>query len=103
MNGSPNFRIPRSSSHTVVKAWITEAYGGLENIPKLRVLHSSKNDKCVSFPEEFGKRGAFPELQQLIIEEFKDLKIFPALDVNAMAKLKYLRIKGCPQLVNKPE
>lgn len=78
-------------------------YGGLHGIPKLRILHLSKYDNCVRFPKEFGTPGAFPELQQLIIEEFKNLKIFPPLQVNAMAKLKYLRIKGCPKLVKKPE
>lgn len=78
-------------------------YKGLERIPNLTMLDLAINEKCVEFPKEFGKAGAFPKLQKFSIKSFNGLKIFPPLDDHAMPNLKYLRIEGCEGLECRPE
>lgn len=77
-------------------------YKGLEKIPSLRKLRLSKNKDCVELPGEFGLPNAFPNLEKLVIENFKSLREFPLLKDDAMPRLKYLRIKKCEQVINMP-
>lgn len=78
---------------------------GLENIPnlkKLSLVYNSKRD-FIEFPNEFGEAGAFPKLEELLIDWFGCLKSIPSFHEDAMRKLKCLRIIRCWPLENMPE
>jgi len=70
-------------------------YIGLENIPNLRKikLSSNNNDQCVEFPQEFGKSGAFPKLENFVIKRFNKMENFPSLQDGALPMLKCLKMK----------
>lgn len=78
-------------------------YRGLEKIPNLRKLQLSGKEKCVEFPVEFGKRGAFPKLEKFILEDFDCLVNFPSLEEEAIPMLRHLEIKNCRELKDMPE
>lgn len=62
---------------------------GLERIPNLKKLHlgSNTNPNFNEFPSEFGKPGAFLNLEELVIVKFMHLKSIPWC-MDAMSKLK---------------
>lgn len=78
----------------------TSVYRGLANIPNLRKLKLSTNDndKCVEFPQEFGKSGAFPKLENFVIKRFNKMENFPSLQDGALPMLKCLQMKHCDRL-----
>jgi len=78
-------------------------FRGLEKIPNLKKLHLECNRKLVEFPNEFGERGAFLKLEELVIQDFEHLKSIPSFHEDAMPKLRCLKIKGCKPLKNMPE
>jgi hypothetical protein len=78
----------------------TPDYIGLEKIPNLRKLKlsSNYNDQCVEFPQEFGKSGAFPKLENFVIKRFNKMENFPLLQDGALPMLKCLQMKLCNKL-----
>lgn len=70
---------------------------GLQRIPNLKKLHLGRNTNpnFNEFPSEFGKPGAFLNLEELVIVNFKHLKSIRLFHEDAMSKLKCLRIEGC--------
>lgn len=78
-------------------------YKGLEKIVNLRKLRLCSNEKCRSFPAEFGEPHAFPKLKNLIIEDFYCLENLPTLQDKAMPTLMHLEIKNCMRLKHIPE
>lgn len=73
-------------------------YKGLGSIPNLSKLKLSSNNECVEFPKEFGEPGAFPKLENLVIERFHSLEHFPSLEDGAFPMLKCLQMKFCFRL-----
>lgn len=78
-------------------------YKGIEEIPNLVELSISHNKRCIEFPEEFGKSGAFSKLNKLSIEDFELFVSFPSFEEGAMPMLKHLRVKNCNRLKDIPE
>jgi Leucine-rich repeat (LRR) protein len=73
---------------------------GLEKIPNLKKLHlgDNWNPHFIGFPNEFGEAGAFPKLEELVIEYFKHLKSIPSFHEDAMPRLRYLRMDECENM-----
>jgi len=78
-------------------------FRGLEKIPNLKKLNLLLNLGLIEFPNEFGEAGAFPKLEELVIDYFMHLKSIPSFQGDAMPKLKCLRISRCKPLENMPE
>ena len=72
---------------------IGNVYKGLERTANLKTLHLSQNDNCIEFPAEFGECGAFPKLEELVIDRFSRLEKFPQLHDTTMPMLKYFRLR----------
>jgi len=81
-------------------------FRGLEKIPNLKKLHldGHMNLDFIELPNEFGERGAFLKLEELVIHYFKHLKSIPSFHEDAMPRLRCLRMEKCWKLVeNMPE
>ncbi|GLJ28459.1 hypothetical protein SUGI_0559870 [Cryptomeria japonica] len=78
--------------------------GMLKQLPALHILRSLKHLDIVAcpniekFPEEFGKEGAFPNLEVLSMVEMKKLEQLPMVDEGALPSLKTLTVMKCEAL-----
>ncbi|GLJ46817.1 hypothetical protein SUGI_0987270 [Cryptomeria japonica] len=81
----------------------------LEEVPDLHKLPSLKHLKIIEcpsigkFPEEFGKGGAFPKLEEFSIVELEKLQQMPMVEDGSLPSLKTLTIMKCEALQILPE
>ncbi|XP_057859040.1 disease resistance protein RPS5-like [Cryptomeria japonica] len=75
----------------------------LHKLPKLKHLMIIECPSIEKFPDEFGKVGAFPMLEEFSVVELEKLEQMPILEDGALPSLKILTIMKCEALQILPQ